>query len=717
MEFTPSFFSKPNEEPPKEDSSLMAKVRNSNIARAGLIAIGLHGAALGSGELKEGIAHAAEVSRLWNDSEAVLRPQTDQQRRDVEKKMNERLARKDEKGLVMYRQEAAKLLDEGKNVEFEELYFKQAELNGVSHEDIVKAKAEVEGMVRHFSAKLENGLTDDEIRDISCSMYDSAEYEWGQGSVVDYFTLHKRNCVSIEQAQEIVFERLFQLLPERQRSRYTLGTRFENQHRIATVGVSQSANLASERFILLQPPYETERAGFAPAGTAMASGEQVKAALVGRKVIVKSVEVEKGEEIHTGPRIDAEVNQPVDDGIVVEGALRSADANERQAKREGIEPISGKEYREKYQRVMEIDLSYQDTTEMKGVKDQSAKAMKERMFRELETYSRILRVDLSDFSSPDAESLRTFSGTSGYGAFPFFQLMGFYEFGDLSKWNAEAIDVLANLQDIPAVSVVLDAEGGVRREFIQAIEKRKTLDRNWRALEIRQFKKPGAKKFDSERFSLLLKTLKNRHVDLILDIDEMPKEGYGAIIKNPPQSLSFSKRLKALWAHSEATSEDAGTQYASWALRHLDVPVYVEVTENSGSASVDYAWIADAYSGSVFPSFSSLVDLAESGHWETTKFGSALDSQSLQVDIACEQMMVNPKAVLLKKIMKELDTAYKDSSNAVETADLLRNVRGFYEDVFVGSREFEKLRKNQGALTSAELESLEKKIGSFFHSL
>jgi hypothetical protein len=458
VEFGPSFFARRDEEPPKEDSSLISKVRNSKMARAGLVAIGLHGAALGGGALKEGIAHAAEVSRLWNDSEAVLRPQTDQQRMDVEKKMNERLARKNEKGLATYRQEAAKLLDEGKDLGFEELYFKQAELNGVSHEDIVKAQKEVEGLVWHFSGKLENGLTDDEIRDISRSMYDLAEYEWGQGSVVDYFTLHKRNCVSIEQAQTIVFERLFELLPEQQRSRYALGTRFENQHRVATVGISQSVNLAPERFILLQPPYETERAGFAPAGTAMASGEQVKVALVGKKVVVKSVEAKKGEEIHTGPRIDAEVNQPVDDGITVEGMLRSADANEWQAKREGVEPMSKKEYREEYQRVMEIDLLHEDPTELKEAEDQSTEAMEQRLLEAPRGGLMPSRVDLRDFSSPDAKSLREFLKTDQ--SVPSLSQMSiFLELGDLSKWNTEALNALADIHGVSGISVALDAEG------------------------------------------------------------------------------------------------------------------------------------------------------------------------------------------------------------------------------------------------------------------
>lgn len=639
-EFSTDFFSKPNQDPQEsEDLGLMNRLRKSKIAQAGLVVVGLHGVPIAQDYLKEKTAYAAEQNKRWTDPDAVLRPQSDAVRKVVEKNVEERVKRKDEDGLKAYKQEMADRLDRGEDVSFEEAYFKQAELNGVTHEDVEKAKKVVAGMVQHFSSKLEGGLTDGEIKEISHSMFATAEYEWGQGNVVDYFLYHKRNCVAIDQAQEIVFEKLIQRLPEDQRGRYQLGKRYENQHVIAMMGVAQSSDLPPHHYVALQSPYGVELSGRAPAGTATVSVKQVKSALAGKKVVVKSVEPKKGEpEVHSGPYIDAVVNQPVDDGIVVEGKLRSAVANERQAHQEGVLPMTGSEYNKKYSNVMEIELRIEDPN------DQSHEEAKRRLdnARMMSVNAYPITVDYRSFKKPASSDV--FNGRESL-AIPLAKDARFV-FGDLKEWDANTVDILTAF-NAEELSIALDADGKLNEDFARSIERRTKAEVNqqavdmmeWRVVELRQSSEAKSKGLDMVSLKNLLFSLKEyqktsqfvlRH-DLKLDVEEITDETLSLIQKYPPTGLHLTKRVNGYREGHKLKN----FSYSIDRLKKLGIPVYIEVDDfnlgkDEGYPPYDYNWLMDD-SDLIFPEFSSILRAATLGLNEnnsTFKLSLAIFSMS-----------------------------------------------------------------------------------------
>lgn len=594
----------------------MNRLRKSKIAQAGLVAVGLHGVPIAQDYLKEKTAYAAEQVKRWTDPDAVLRPQSDTVRKVVEKRVEERVKRKDEDGLKAYKQEMADRLDRGDDVSFEEAYFKQAELNGVTHEDVEKAKKVVAGMVQHFSSKLEGGLSDEEIKEISRSMFATAEYEWGQGNVVDYFLYHKRNCVALDQAQEIVFEKLIQRLPEDQRGRYQLGKRYENQHVIAMMGVSQSSDLPPHHYITLQSPYGVERSGFAPAGTATVSAKQVKTALAGKRVVVKSVEPKKGEpEVHSGPYIDAVVNQPVDDGIVVEGKLRSAVANERQAHQEGVLPMTGSEYNKKYSNVMEIELRIEDSNDQSH--EEAVRRLENARMLNVNTYP--VTVNYKSFKKPVNSDV--FNKSSSL-AVPLSKDARF-EFGDLKEWDADKVDILTAF-NAEELSIVLDSDGKLNKNFINSIVRRTQAEANqeavdimeWKVLELRQSDETGgAKAIDTLSLKELLVALQQyekttrfsfRH-DLKMDVEEITDEVLSLLQAYPPKGLHLTKRVHGY--REGGISKDF--YKAVKRLKELRIPIFFEVddfnlNDGGGYPPSEYDWLLDD-SDLIFPEFSSIL--------------------------------------------------------------------------------------------------------------
>jgi len=601
--------------PPKKEESFLSKMKKSPMAQAAIVAAGLHVAVpVGIEATRIGVAHARTQQERWHGEGSVLRVQSDAVRDAVASRVQEREKHQDLEKLKAYREKAAERLEKNESVGFEELYFQQAEAKGVPHERIEQAKKAVQGMVEHFSSKLEGGLSDQEIKDISREMFDLAEYEWGQGSVVDYFVDHKRNCVAVAQAETIVFDRLLERLPEDQRGRFHTGRRFENQHQIAVMGVAPSVDAAPERFIILQPPYNTEHSGAHPAGTAMVSDVQLKQALVGKSVKASAVAPRKGEEVESGPRIDALVNQPVDEGIVIEGKLRVANENIREAKKEGIEPMVRQEYEKKFGG-MEIEIQFEDPTLLTR--------LIEDVVRRAKPYELAPTVDLEKVKPPNDGFIAFTDGT-------FYNVE--LRFGSLERWSPKALESIVN-QQVETISIEVDLDGKIPSVLLKAFqEKWKQVagvtvgGMPWRTLELRKAPGTQSKDIDNSQFMKLLSTtlhsknevardpdLLQKNYELQLDTDTITDEQFEALRKFPPSAVHITGRMEHLWTDTRDAPNPKERDRLRKGLQSLDVPVYIGLEEigvlwagNPVPKKEDFSWMLQD-TDHIFPEFNDII--------------------------------------------------------------------------------------------------------------
>lgn len=600
---------------PKKEESFLSKMKKSPMAKAAMVAAGLHVAVpVGIEATRIGVAHARTQQERWHGEGSVLRVQSDAVRDAVASMVQEREKHQDLEKLKAYQERAAERLEKNEPVGFEELYFQQAEAKGVSHERIEQAKKAVQGLVEHFASKLEGGLSDQEIKDISREMFDLAEYEWGQGSVVDYFMDHKRNCVAMAQAETIVFDRLLERLPEDQRGRFHVGRRFENQHQIAVMGVAPSVNADTERFIVLQPPYATEHRGAHPVGTATVSDTQLKQALVGKSVKASAVAPRKGEKVESGPRIDAIVNQPVDEGIVIEGELRVANENIREANKEGVEPMTRQEYEKKFGG-MEIEIRFEDPASLeRPIKD---------IVRRAKPYELTPTVDLEKVKPPN-DGFATFTG----GGFLGVKL----RFGSLEQWSPKALESLVN-QEVNTISIEVDPDGKIPSVLLKAFqEKWKKIggaavsDMPWRTLELRKAPGTQSKDIDNDQFMRLLSTtlyskdqvardsdLLQRNYELQLDSDTITDEQFEALRKFPPSAVHITGRMEHLWTDTRDAPNPKERDRLRKGLQSLEVPVYIGLEEigvlmagNPVPKKEDFSWMLED-TNHIFPELNDIV--------------------------------------------------------------------------------------------------------------
>jgi hypothetical protein len=262
---------------------------------------------------------------------------------------------------------------------------------------------------------------------------------------------------------------------------------------------------------------------------------------------------------------------------------------------------------------------------------------------------------------------------------------------------------------------------GVKREFIQVIENMSSS--GWSTLEIRQSERVGAKSIDVAQLRLLLKSLSHQSIGLSLDVKEFPIEGYAAIQQSSIPELVITDKTDFLWRPSNGMmpmDEWKMLSETSYALGHLKMPVFIgvkDIAAKSSETEIAYEWLFDAYSGTVFPRYSSLIELVLSGDWEFTKFGDALNSTVSVMNLSLEQPVMNPKALLLKQFVKGLNDLYKKFDNNVARKNAFQDAFAFYSGTLIRSSRFKKVQSGQGSVTSAELESLRQEIEQYFKNV
>jgi len=310
--------------------------RKSRFILAALAAIGLHAPLTPQGrEIMESILGTIEMKGVEGTYE-ILEPQSEVEKKEILERMEKRLKRADADGLEAYKGEQRKKLDQGEPESLKEMFFNLERLNGVPAPEVEAAEQKADEMISKFKSQMKGEISRGFINVVVHEMYgNNSNYEWGQGSVVKYFNTGKRNCVSIATAEQIVLEDVLSDLSEEVRSKIHIGREYQKQHVMATLTFDSQVGDIKPVTLRLEPPVGSRAEN--ESGTAWVSLNTQKQALVSDKfVAVKSA---GGGRIKSTPDLMIVSDQPVNEGIAIEGALRSSDYVERIVKERDIKPV------------------------------------------------------------------------------------------------------------------------------------------------------------------------------------------------------------------------------------------------------------------------------------------------------------------------------------------------------------------------------------------
>lgn len=343
VERDPIIEEKKKKEKTKTDSVLSAlrKKINSPLFRAGALALTLH-APLSPQvqnayeQVKDFVLQSEEEDES-RDDDRILRPQSFEDMLKVTNETAERKSRVNKKALQSFKEDVRDKLDKGEAISFVDLYLEMEKQNGVDSELVEEAKRIANEKIESTFLKSKGKLDREFLVDFVQEMYGSADnYVWGQGTVTKYFKTQKRNCVAIAKAQMIVLEGIINKLSVEERQNYELGINKIDQHEVATLTVKNKSG-GSETF-LLEGEVKTLRDQIENAGSKTVTLDQIKKSMVAEKpVVLKAKKGRKGE-VKSGPEISVLTDQPVDDGIRIEGKLRGSDYALEQAEKQGKKP-------------------------------------------------------------------------------------------------------------------------------------------------------------------------------------------------------------------------------------------------------------------------------------------------------------------------------------------------------------------------------------------
>lgn len=322
-------------------SRLGSGLKNNKLIKAALVAIGLHMplTPVGQRVFKDAVEWVKGARAEWEKPGMVIHPQSQADRDKVIAKMYENGARSDIRAANQAKEGFSSRLDKGQDVPLDEMYFELARTAGEDPERVKEARRKKDEMVAKFAAMMGDDLSDGFIRSAVDEMYGpDANYDWGQGSVTEYFMTGKRNCAAIARAEQMVFESLLAKLPPEKRKLYQIGLGMEKRHEMATITVMNEDGTVN-RTIYLQPPVKTIKGARDQAGSPTIPMETVKRAMASKAPVVVKTPEKPGEEVADSPDIDTLTNEPVSLNIKVEGKLRGSDYVERVAEERGIRPV------------------------------------------------------------------------------------------------------------------------------------------------------------------------------------------------------------------------------------------------------------------------------------------------------------------------------------------------------------------------------------------
>lgn len=316
-----------------------AWMKRSMLFKMALVSAALHVAPLSStvrqtfSDLKEWILPSE--GGIKKRPGTVLRPQSFEEMLRVENETTMRKQRIRPEEVAEKKEAFRERMSRGEAVSFEELYLDMEEVNGVPAEKVSAAKQEAGRLIEKYAEQFGERIDAEELRGFVGDMYGQNEnYDWGQGSVAEYFNTKKRNCLSVAKGQLVVLEGVISRLPREEQLRYTLGISKLHQHEIATVAVQGDDGVKTT--YLLEGNVIERRGSEDIAGTKTVSLDTIKQGIVSEKPI--HVQAKEGKNVDGGPDIIAAVNQPVDDGILVDGDLAGSEYVLQEAAKQGVLP-------------------------------------------------------------------------------------------------------------------------------------------------------------------------------------------------------------------------------------------------------------------------------------------------------------------------------------------------------------------------------------------
>lgn len=321
--------------------TLLSKIRDwaskNKFAATLLVAGAIHSPVIArSSGFIEKIEQALQTVKDWERHGAFVMPQSAEEAKKATEKIYERGARVDQDKRTAYVEELRAKMESGEEVKLNETYLKLEEVNGVNPEKVKIAEQNKQAMIEKFTKQMGDDLTEDFIKSIVNEMFGSSDnYEWGQGSVTEYFNTGKRNCLSIARAEQMIFEALIERLPEEKRSKYEIGNAFEKQHEIAILKVLNPDGSIDKTYFL-QPPVNTLVGKADRPGSPTVSLKAMQSAIVAKKPVTISSNAKPGE-IASSPDIITIGNQPVSTNIDIQGDLKGSDYIERIVKEREIE--------------------------------------------------------------------------------------------------------------------------------------------------------------------------------------------------------------------------------------------------------------------------------------------------------------------------------------------------------------------------------------------
>ncbi len=316
------------------------KFKKNRFLHALFIATGLHVPLLHGDKL---IAYAkAGISQLENWDGRILHPQSKEEQAKVDSRVAERRKATDGKKVDAFKDEVRKKLESGEAVSFRDMYFHLEELNGVPQAEVAAARKKADERIDEYRKKFVGGFEEAELRAFVDQMYGpDSNSELGQASVTVYFNTGKRNCNAIAKGELIVLDGVLEHMPEDVRKRYQLGNQYVSQHVYATLSTVRRDGKIEKTFLLEQGIRTVEKE-LGQAGTATVSLDLLKQSMVTDSPTV--IDAQKGAGILKGPILDLKTDQPVQDNVVVNGALRPSDfvmqhIGEKRSEEKNVQPV------------------------------------------------------------------------------------------------------------------------------------------------------------------------------------------------------------------------------------------------------------------------------------------------------------------------------------------------------------------------------------------
>lgn len=425
-----------NREPEKPNVFQRAyqSVKQSKFAKMLMIAAGLHAPMTPQGQaIIDRVVHGeSRFGSDWFKKNTVIHPQSDEQKTEVRTKIHEREKHVDKKAVTEYEKKTSEQLERGEHVSFKRMYFDLERLHGVPAEEVVEAERKVDSMILKYANEVGTSLEKQEIKHIVEEMYGAEKnYDWSQASVTEYFRTGKRNCDSIDRAEQIVFEGVIERLPESERSKFELGETAEKQHVIATLMDRRSARPVT---YLLEPGIKTLEGDKPEVGTVRVDAAFLKKSTVSSEIKAVSAVAGKPGEILPSPDIDVVTDQPIPHGYLITGALKGAEFNYEQAQKEKIEV---EPYRDIAQNPMQIEF----LNEMAGA--EQADKLVDGVLEYSNKIFEPVRINTDEIQQPSGDiikwlvkRIRENSGYVGGG------WMDGFTVSSLKGWKPEAIDRL-----------------------------------------------------------------------------------------------------------------------------------------------------------------------------------------------------------------------------------------------------------------------------------